>query len=84
MPPTTEHLDRLVAFDTLSQRPTLELIDFVQDYLAGRGFALTRFDDPGGEKAGLLASIGTGASCSRRIQTRSRPKGRTGAARHSA
>ena len=51
-------LARLVAFDTESSRPNLDLVDFVADYLAGWGVPTLRL--PGGEagKATLLATLG--------------------------
>lgn len=51
-------LDRLIAFDTTSAKSNLPLIDFVEDYLKTRGFAVTRLPDSTGQKAGLLASLG--------------------------
>ncbi|MEE2980378.1 MAG: acetylornithine deacetylase [Pseudomonadota bacterium] len=53
-----EMIDRLVAFDTTSRNSNLELIDFVDDYLAGHGVASTRTFDDGGGKANLFASLG--------------------------
>lgn len=55
---TLEILERLVAFDTVSDRSNLALIDYVQDLLRAQGFAVTRVPDPTGKKAGLFASIG--------------------------
>jgi len=53
-----EMLARLVAFDTVSHRSNLPLIDFVEDYLAGWGVAATRFPNAAGDKAALFASVG--------------------------
>lgn len=53
-----EMIDRLVAFDTTSRNSNLELIDFVDDYLAGHGIASTRTLDDHGGKANLFASLG--------------------------
>jgi acetylornithine deacetylase len=50
-------LDRLVAFDTVSARSNLELIDWVGDYLAGFGIASER-SSAGAGKANLFATIG--------------------------
>jgi acetylornithine deacetylase len=50
-------LDRLVAFDTVSARSNLELIDWVADYLAGHGIASARSSAREG-KANLYATIG--------------------------
>jgi len=52
-----EILDRLVAFDTISVRSNLELIDWVADYLGRFGIASTR-SSAGGGKANLFATIG--------------------------
>ncbi|MBC6405915.1 MAG: acetylornithine deacetylase [Rhodospirillales bacterium] len=51
-------LNRLIAFDTVSAKSNLALIDFVQSYLGERGFRITRLDDPDEPKAGLYAEIG--------------------------
>ncbi|WP_449257072.1 acetylornithine deacetylase [Bosea sp. (in: a-proteobacteria)] len=53
-----EMLARLVAFDTVSHRSNLPLIDFVEDYLAGWGVAATRFPNAAGDKAALFVSVG--------------------------
>ncbi|HTV90497.1 MAG TPA: acetylornithine deacetylase [Stellaceae bacterium] len=50
-------LDRLVAFDTVSSRSNLALIDWVADYLAGFGIASARSSAFDG-KANLFATIG--------------------------
>lgn len=55
---TLEILERLVAFNTVSARPNLEIIDYIQSFLAARGFTLHRLPAPGGGKAGLFASLG--------------------------
>jgi acetylornithine deacetylase len=51
-------LARLVAFDTVSHKSNLELIAFVEAYLAGWGVASTRFPNATGDKAALFATIG--------------------------
>ncbi|MDX3805250.1 acetylornithine deacetylase [Bosea thiooxidans] len=51
-------LARLVAFETVSHKSNLPLIDFVEDYLAGWGIAATRFPNATGDKAALFATIG--------------------------
>lgn len=51
-------LARLVAFDTVSHKSNLPLIDFVEDYLAGWGVASVRFPNAAGDKAALFATIG--------------------------
>jgi acetylornithine deacetylase len=55
---TLELLARLVAFDTTSRNSNLELIDFIEDYLDGRGIAASRVDYQPGSKTNLIASIG--------------------------
>ncbi len=51
-------LAQLVAFDTVSHKSNLPLIDFVEDYLAGWGVASTRFPNATGDKAALFATVG--------------------------
>jgi acetylornithine deacetylase len=51
-------LERLVAFDTVSSRSNLALIDYVEEYLAGYGIAARRTVDAPGTKANLLATLG--------------------------
>ena len=53
-----EMLARLVAFPTVSTRSNLDLVGFVEDYLAGHGVASARVPDATGDKAALLALIG--------------------------
>lgn len=55
---TLEILDRLVSFDSVSARSNLNIIAYIEDFLRNRGFRLTRFSDPSGQKAGLFAQIG--------------------------
>lgn len=55
---TYDILERLIAFDTVSAQSNLALIDYVQDFLAQRGFRITRISDPETPKAGLYAEIG--------------------------
>ncbi|TFG88966.1 MAG: M20/M25/M40 family metallo-hydrolase, partial [Hyphomicrobiales bacterium] len=54
-------LATLVGFDTTSAKPNLDLIAFVQDYLAGHGIASTLVTSADGDKASLYATIGEGA-----------------------
>lgn len=54
----TQILKRLVAFDTTSRLSNLELIGWVETYLAGHGVASTRVASPDGTKANLLATVG--------------------------
>ena len=51
-------LERLVAFDTESDKTNLPLIDFVEDYLRAEGVATLRAPNAAGDKAALLATIG--------------------------
>jgi len=53
-----EMLARLVAFDTVSHKSNLPLIDFVEDYLTGWGVASTRFPNAAGDKTALFATLG--------------------------
>jgi acetylornithine deacetylase len=51
-------LERLVAFDSVSDVSNLPLIDFVEDYLRGHGVPTRRAPNAAGDKAALLATIG--------------------------
>ncbi|WP_307350807.1 acetylornithine deacetylase [Caulobacter ginsengisoli] len=51
-------LRRLVSFDTTSRRSNLELIGWVETWLAEQGIASRRIGNADGTKANLLASIG--------------------------
>lgn len=51
-------LDRLVAFDTVSSRPNIALMEYVRGLLESAGIAVTLIPDPGGTKANLFASTG--------------------------
>ncbi len=53
-----EVLERLVAFDTVSDRSNLAMIAYVEDFLRSRGFRVQRIVDAEEEKAGLFAEIG--------------------------
>jgi acetylornithine deacetylase len=53
-----EILSTLVGFDTSSRNSNLEIIDWIEAYLGGLGFACERVYDPTGRKANLWASIG--------------------------
>jgi acetylornithine deacetylase len=55
-------LERLVAFDTVSARSNLPLIDWVEAYCRRYGAAVERVVDPTGLKAALLVSVGPFAS----------------------
>ncbi|MEO1544276.1 MAG: M20/M25/M40 family metallo-hydrolase, partial [Pseudomonadota bacterium] len=51
-------LERLVGFDTTSHKSNLDLIRFVEDYLAQHGISSTIVPDETGQKANLFATIG--------------------------
>nr|WP_281504192.1 acetylornithine deacetylase [Chromohalobacter japonicus] len=51
-------LERLVGFDTVSRHSNLELIAFIERYLAEYDVPCTRIDNDDGSKANLLARIG--------------------------
>ena len=53
-----EMLEKLISFNTVSDRSNLPLIDFVEDYLAGHGVESTRVYNDDGDKANLYAHIG--------------------------
>ncbi len=51
-------LDRLIAFDTVSSRPNIALMNWVRDLLAEAGIDVVLIPDPSGSKANLYASVG--------------------------
>ena len=53
-----EMLAKLVAFPTISDRSNLDLIEFVEQYLAAHGIASHRIPSDCGTKANLYATIG--------------------------
>ncbi len=55
---TVDILERLIAFNTVSDRSNLDLIDHVEDVLRHLGARVTRITDPDMPKAGLVAEIG--------------------------
>lgn len=55
---TLEILERLIAFDTVSRNSNLELAAYAENFLAERGFAVTRIPSPDGSKTGLFAERG--------------------------
>ena len=57
-PTPIDLLEHLIAFDTVSSNSNLELIAFVETYLAEYGIASRRTVSPDGEKANLYATIG--------------------------
>ena len=56
--PARAILDRLVAFPTVSRDSNLDLIAWVEDYLAGHGVGSRRVYDATGTKAALYANVG--------------------------
>ena len=58
MTPTELILRDLVAFDTTSAKSNLDLIAYVQAYLASHGIASRLIPDETGTKANLWATIG--------------------------
>ncbi|MBS0221765.1 MAG: acetylornithine deacetylase [Proteobacteria bacterium] len=57
-PGSVEMLKRLVAFDTTSRHSNLDLIKYIQSYLADFGVTSTLVPNEDGTKANLYASIG--------------------------
>ncbi|MGB1256652.1 MAG: acetylornithine deacetylase [Thiolinea sp.] len=56
---TLQHLNTLVGFDTTSRQSNLELIHYVQNYLADYGVDSTLiYNEDGGDRANLYATIG--------------------------
>lgn len=55
---TIEILRELVAFDTVSAKSNLAIIDWIERHLTALGFRVTRITDPDEPKAGLYAEIG--------------------------
>jgi acetylornithine deacetylase len=55
---STEILERLVGFPTVSRDSNLDLISFVSGYLASHGIESRLYTDPAGLKANLFASVG--------------------------
>ncbi|THD83540.1 acetylornithine deacetylase [Aliigemmobacter aestuarii] len=51
-------LDRLIAFDTVSARPNMALMQYVRDLLAAEGIAAVLIPDASGQKANLYATVG--------------------------
>lgn len=55
---TVDLIRKLVSYDTTSRNSNLELIDFIEDYLAGHGVSSERVYDDGKRKANLYATLG--------------------------
>ena len=58
MAATLQHLERLIAFPSISRDSNLDLIAYVLDVLAGLGIAATLVHNEDGRKANLWATIG--------------------------
>ncbi len=57
-PMTEDILERLIAFDTTSRHSNLELIAWVEAFLAERGVECWRVENDDGDKANLIAVVG--------------------------
>ncbi len=53
-----EILERLVGFESISGRPTHEIVGYIQDYLSGHGVDAALSYDDAGERANITAIIG--------------------------
>ena len=51
-------LERLIAFDSVSDSSNLPIIAFVEDYLRGHGIESRRAPNGAGDKAAILATVG--------------------------
>ncbi|WJS86902.1 acetylornithine deacetylase [Paracoccus sp. TOH] len=58
IPSTVDILRRLVAYQTVSRRPNLDLLDYVEGLLVPVGARVERFAHPDGSRANLWATIG--------------------------
>lgn len=54
----TDHLARLVGFNTISEASNLDLIDWIEEFCRPYGARMRRFPNQAGDKASLLVSIG--------------------------
>jgi acetylornithine deacetylase len=61
MTSSLQHLEKLIAFPSVSRDSNLDLIAYVQDVLAGLGIASTLVHSEDGRKANLWATIGPAA-----------------------
>jgi acetylornithine deacetylase len=55
---STQILERLTGFPTVSRDSNLDLIEFIREFLAARGIESRLYRDASGRKANLYASIG--------------------------
>ena len=58
MPSTTDYLEKLIAFPTISRDSNLDLIAYLQSRLAALGIASMQVPSEDGRKANLWATIG--------------------------
>ncbi len=55
---TIRILEQLVSFDSISGKPTHDIVGYIQDYLVGLGVQSTLSFDDAGERANVFATIG--------------------------
>jgi acetylornithine deacetylase len=55
---TLEILDRLIRFNSVSANSNFPIIDYIEEFLRARGFAVHQLPDETGQKAGIFASLG--------------------------
>lgn len=55
---TVEILERLVSFDSISGKPTHDIVDYIKDMLSDQGIEVTLSFDEAGERANVFATIG--------------------------
>ncbi len=55
---TIEILERLVGFETISGRPTHDIVDYITNYLSAHGLTASLSYDAAGERANVFATIG--------------------------
>lgn len=58
---TIDILYRLISFNSVSAKSNLGIINYIEDFLRARGFAVHKVPDQIGQKAGLFARLGPDA-----------------------
>lgn len=58
LPSTIAILERLVGFDSISAKPTREIVQYICDYLSDHGFEAELSYDEDGSRANIFATIG--------------------------
>ena len=58
MPDSLQVLERLIAFETVSRTPNIELIDYIRDLLEAAGIACSLVANDSGSNANLYATVG--------------------------